>query len=49
MMTAFRKAGWALTLPLIILVGLRFGIFTPTEAAVVAAASTGRVIEIPHH
>ena len=34
---AFRKAGWALTLPLIILVGLRFGIFTPTEAAVVAA------------
>ena len=37
MMTAFRKAGWALTLPLIILVGLRFGIFTPTEAAVVAA------------
>jgi TRAP-type transport system large permease protein len=37
MLTAFRKAGWALTLPLIILVGLRFGIFTPTEAAVVAA------------
>ncbi len=34
---AFRKAGWALTLPLLILVGLRFGIFTPTEAAVVAA------------
>ena len=32
-----RRAGWALTLPLIILVGLRFGIFTPTEAAVVAA------------
>jgi tripartite ATP-independent transporter DctM subunit len=34
---AFRKAGWALMLPLIILVGLRFGVFTPTEAAVVAA------------
>ena len=34
---AFRKAGWALTLPLIILVGLRMGVFTPTEAAVVAA------------
>jgi TRAP-type transport system large permease protein len=33
----FRKAGWALTLPLLILFGLRFGIFTPTEAAVVAA------------
>jgi len=34
---AFRKAGWALALPLIILVGLRMGVFTPTEAAVVAA------------
>jgi tripartite ATP-independent transporter DctM subunit len=34
---AFREAGWALTLPLIILFGLRLGIFTPTEAAVVAA------------
>jgi TRAP-type transport system large permease protein len=34
---AMRKAGWALMLPLIILVGLRFGVFTPTEAAVVAA------------
>ncbi|QHJ00487.1 TRAP transporter large permease subunit [Xylophilus rhododendri] len=36
-LTALRKAGWALMLPLIILVGLRFGVFTPTEAAVVAA------------
>ncbi|WP_053843281.1 TRAP transporter large permease subunit [Paracidovorax avenae] len=34
---ALREAGWALMLPLIILVGLRFGVFTPTEAAVVAA------------
>jgi tripartite ATP-independent transporter DctM subunit len=34
---AFRSAGWALLLPLIILVGLRIGVFTPTEAAVVAA------------
>ena len=34
---AMREAGWALMLPLIILFGLRFGIFTPTEAAVVAA------------
>jgi tripartite ATP-independent transporter DctM subunit len=34
---AFRNALWALMLPLIILVGLRMGIFTPTEAAVVAA------------
>jgi len=34
---ALREATWALMLPLIILVGLRFGVFTPTEAAVVAA------------
>ena len=34
---AMREAGWALTLPLIIIVGLRMGVFTPTEAAVVAA------------
>ena len=34
---ALRQATWALMLPLIILFGLRFGIFTPTEAAVVAA------------
>jgi tripartite ATP-independent transporter DctM subunit len=36
-LTALREATWALMLPLIILFGLRFGIFTPTEAAVVAA------------
>jgi tripartite ATP-independent transporter DctM subunit len=36
-LTAFRKALWALMLPFIILVGLRMGVFTPTEAAVVAA------------
>ncbi|MES2957475.1 MAG: TRAP transporter large permease subunit [Pseudomonadota bacterium] len=34
---AARDATWALMLPVIILVGLRFGVFTPTEAAVVAA------------
>ncbi|MFO1220687.1 MAG: TRAP transporter large permease subunit [Burkholderiaceae bacterium] len=34
---AMRDAGWALLLPVIILVGMRFGVFTPTEAAVVAA------------
>ncbi|GAA6120442.1 TRAP transporter large permease subunit [Acidovorax sp. FG27] len=34
---AARDAGWALLLPVIILVGLRMGVFTPTEAAVVAA------------
>jgi len=36
-LVAARKAFWALLLPLIILVGLRMGVFTPTEAAVVAA------------
>jgi tripartite ATP-independent transporter DctM subunit len=34
---ALRESAWAMVLPLIILVGLRFGVFTPTEAAVVAA------------
>ena len=34
---ATREATWALLLPVIILVGLRMGVFTPTEAAVVAA------------
>jgi tripartite ATP-independent transporter DctM subunit len=34
---ALREATWALVLPAIILVGLRMGVFTPTEAAVVAA------------
>ncbi len=36
-LAAMRSAGWALMLPVIILVGLRMGVFTPTEAAVVAA------------
>ena len=36
-MKAMRDAGWALLLPVIILVGMRMGVFTPTEAAVVAA------------
>lgn len=34
---AAREAVWALMLPVIIIAGLRGGIFTPTEAAVVAA------------
>lgn len=34
---AFKDAIWALLLPVIILVGLRGGIFTPTEAGVVVA------------
>lgn len=31
------RAAWALLMPVIILGGIRFGVFTPTEAAVVAA------------
>ena len=41
---AFKSAGFALTIPLFILVGIRFGIFTPTEAGamtVVYAALVG--------
>ncbi len=34
---AFKDSLWALGLPVIVLFGLKFGIFTPTEAAVVAA------------
>jgi tripartite ATP-independent transporter DctM subunit len=34
---AFLRASWALMLPFIIIFGLKFGVFTPTEAAVVAA------------
>lgn len=34
---ALRESAWALLLPVIIIGGLRGGIFTPTEAAVVAA------------
>jgi len=34
---ATMRAGWALMMPVIILGGIRFGIFTPTEAGVVAA------------
>jgi len=34
---AFKESTWALFLPVIVLVGLKMGVFTPTEAAVVAA------------
>lgn len=34
---ALKDATWALVLPMIIIFGLKFGVFTPTEAAVVAA------------
>ena len=36
-MKAFADSLWALMLPVIIIVGLKFGVFTPTEAGVVAA------------
>lgn len=35
---AARAGLWAMFLPIIILFGLRFGVFTPTEAGVIAAA-----------
>ncbi|GEO43096.1 tripartite ATP-independent transporter DctM subunit [Skermanella aerolata] len=37
MVRALGESFWALLLPMIIIFGLKFGIFTPTEAAVVAA------------
>ncbi|AMO24374.1 TRAP transporter large permease subunit [Ramlibacter solisilvae] len=36
-LVALKDATFALGLPLIVIVGLKFGVFTPTEAAVVAA------------
>lgn len=36
-LAALKQSMWALFLPVIVLVGLKLGIFTPTEAAVVAA------------
>jgi tripartite ATP-independent transporter DctM subunit len=36
-MEALKESTWALVLPVIVIVGLKFGVFTPTEAAVVAA------------
>ncbi len=38
LLQAFREAVWALVLPVIIIAGLKMGVFTPTEAGVVAAA-----------
>jgi tripartite ATP-independent transporter DctM subunit len=36
-LTTAREAAWALVLPVIVVAGLKFGVFTPTEAAVVAS------------
>jgi len=38
MLKAIREGIWALLLPIIIVGGMKFGIFTPTESAVVAVA-----------
>lgn len=38
-----REAGWAMLLPLIIIVGIKFGVFTPTEAGVMAAVCAALV------
>jgi tripartite ATP-independent transporter DctM subunit len=37
MLASLKEATFALVLPVIVVVGLKFGVFTPTEAAVVAA------------
>jgi len=36
LITALYKGVWALVLPIVIIGGMKFGVFTPTEAAVVA-------------
>ncbi|HSI49451.1 MAG TPA: TRAP transporter large permease subunit [Ideonella sp.] len=36
-LTALKESTWALVLPVIVVAGLKLGVFTPTEAAVVAA------------
>jgi tripartite ATP-independent transporter DctM subunit len=37
---ALKDASWALTIPIVIVGGIRFGVFTPTEAGAIAAAYT---------
>lgn len=48
-LTALRDGFWALLLPVIIIGGIRFGIFTPTEAAVVAAVYAIFVSTVIYH
>ena len=43
MLKAIVRGFWALGLPVIIIGGLKFGVFTPTESAVVAAVYAGLV------
>lgn len=37
---SFREAAWALTIPVYILVGIRYGVFTPTEAGAMTVVYT---------
>ena len=37
---AFRDALWALSIPVFIIVGIRYGIFTPTEAGAITVLYT---------
>jgi TRAP-type transport system large permease protein len=47
-LSALRRAAWALVLPFIIIVGLKMGVFTPTEAGVVAAVYALFVTTVVH-
>lgn len=47
-LTAARSAAFALVLPVIIIVGLKMGVFTPTEAGVVAAVYALFVTTVVH-
>jgi tripartite ATP-independent transporter DctM subunit len=47
-MVAVRKAFWALLMPVIIIGGMKSGVFTPTEAAVVAAVYALAVAMLIH-
>ncbi len=45
---AFRRAGWALTLPLLVLGGIYGGMFTPTEAGAMALATSLVLTTVVH-
>jgi tripartite ATP-independent transporter DctM subunit len=45
---AFKDAGFALTIPVFILVGIRFGIFTPTEAGAMTVVYATLVGSLAH-
>jgi tripartite ATP-independent transporter DctM subunit len=43
LLVAFKDALWALTIPIFIIVGIRYGIFTPTEAGAITVIYTAFV------